>query len=618
MASFDQSLGQLRRFMNPPKPFSVLLVSLLGLGFLPGFTPTLCAQNVTYNDGATHQMTSSGTLATGNLQVTSGSTLDLNSTFQTVGGTVTVISSTVKSTGGGGSLSSAGGFTLDGGSVITAVLAGTGGLTLRNQTTLNELNTYEGVTLIQGSAWFNTLGNVGGGASSFGAPTTVTNGTIGLMGILNYTGGGTTSDRGINLTGTGSPATGGAIYGYGTGPLIVNGPVTATAAGAKTLTLAGYSEDNMLGGVISDGAATVALLKTGTGSWILAGASTYSGGTQVLDGLLQLSGSGTLGGTTGSLMTQGFGTVDLNGVSASVGTLASSNGVLTASGHSGQIVNNATGTTVTLTAGNGNASNTGYSGILADHTSGTGVLALGKVGAGLLLISVPSYQGPNTYSGGTTISGGTLLATGSQGLGTGPVTLGFGATLGIGASAIPSDLVNAIAVNGLLAGTGSTTGAVTLNSGGVIAPGGNYSVGTFTAGTGLATLTAGSITWNGGGKFAFNLSTDISANSDHLAITSSFNQGTGGALEFDFQSGGHAGITYTLLTFSSLTGFTAGDASAFSYSNLAPALTGNFTLTSTALYFTTAIPEPSTYAAIFGGVTLACAVWYRRRQKKNA
>ena len=79
----------------------------------------------------------------------------------------------------------------------------------------------------------------------------------------------------------------------------------------------------------------------------------------------------------------------------------------------------------------------------------------------------------NTYSGGTTISGGTLLVnnTNGSGTGSGAVTVDSGGTLG---------------------GAGIISGAVTVNSGGAFAPG--NPLGTLTISNNL-TLAAGSTTF---------------------------------------------------------------------------------------------------------------------------
>ena len=67
------------------------------------------------------------------------------------------------------------------------------------------------------------------------------------------------------------------------------------------------------------------------------------------------------------------------------------------------VLNNLSGGTATLSAGANNA-NSSFAGVLADNNNGSGgVLALTKIGSGVLTLN-----GANTFSGPTTISGGTL------------------------------------------------------------------------------------------------------------------------------------------------------------------------------------------------------------------
>src|SRR5207245_2141240 len=198
---------------------------------------------------------------------------------------------------------------------------------------LRESNTYTGKTSIQnGTLSVSSLNKVTGGSasSSLGAPTTVANGTIDIgsttnSGTLLYTGSGETTDRVINLAGT----TGGAvIQNDGTGALTFSSNLTATGAGSKTLTLQGSNTgSNTISGVIVDNSSsnTTSVTKAGAGKWILSGANTFSGGTTLSAGTLQLSGSGTLGYTGGSLTVDG-GTLDLNGTSQGVGNFTGSGG----------------------------------------------------------------------------------------------------------------------------------------------------------------------------------------------------------------------------------------------------------------------------------------------------
>ncbi len=157
---------------------------------------------------------------------------------------------------------------------------------------LTGLNTYTVKTFFQqGTLSINTIKNVGGGASSLGAPTTTANGTIamgngGTTATLIYTGTAQTTDRVIQLAGS----TGGAtIDQSGTGLLKFSSALTSTSAGSKTLTLQGSTAGTgELGGAIVDGTGTVNVTKSGTGTWYLSGTNTYTGATTISSGTLTL------------------------------------------------------------------------------------------------------------------------------------------------------------------------------------------------------------------------------------------------------------------------------------------------------------------------------------------
>ena len=139
----------------------------------------------------------------------------------------------------------------------------------------------------------------------------------------------------------------------------------------------GTANNITLSGVLSG---TGGLNETSAGAGILqlSGANSYQGGTTVNGGAVQLSGSGTLGNTSGALAVNTGGTLDLNGTSQTVGNLT---------GTGGTIVNNGTGTNETLTVGSGNGTGGNYQGVIADHTSGTGTLAFTKTGTGTIALS---------------------------------------------------------------------------------------------------------------------------------------------------------------------------------------------------------------------------------------
>lgn len=134
--------------------------------------------------------------------------------------------------------------------------------------------------------------------------------------------------------------------------------------------------------------------------------------------------------------------------------------------------------TIELVGGGGTGATLGTATISAVASGG----ALTKIGAGTLTLGRD-----NTYSGGTTVNEGTLAVTNTtgSGTGTGAVTLNAG---------------------GFLGGTGTVTGPVTVKTGGGVAPG-----------MGQGTLTVGSITFAPDSLLNFEI-TDSSAG-DRLVVT---------------------------------------------------------------------------------------------------
>jgi autotransporter-associated beta strand protein len=139
-----------------------------------------------------------------------------------------------------------------------------------------------------------------------------------------------------------------------------------------------------ISGNIGESGGSFSLTKVGTGEIVLSGSNSYSGGTVVSAGSLQLGSATALpfGAATVN------GTLDLGGYSASVTSLTGS-GTIDSSD-----INNAP----TLSVRSGN-----FSGILKNSEQ---PLALKMTGPGTLVLS-----GNNTFSGGLTVSGGILIAT---------------------------------------------------------------------------------------------------------------------------------------------------------------------------------------------------------------
>lgn len=227
-------------------------------------------------------------------------------------------------------------------------------------------------------------------------------------------------------------------------------------------------------------------------------------------------------------------------------------------------------------------------GVAAGATAGTltigapvaGTQGLSKTGVGIFVLG-----GVNTFTGTASVSQGWLDINGSLATGA-PVLVSSG---------------------GNLAGKGTINDGVTLNSGGNINPGDVFNN---PIAPQVGTLTAGSLTWNGGGKMAFQLGDpSLAANSDQFILGGALTEGTAGTFSFTFTqlTGFSTSGTYTLMTFGSDSGFSASDFSG--------APTGmEFDLTSTSLLLDPIpVPEPSMAALLAIGGLMAVRQIRRRK-----
>jgi|GEM_PF-5181448 len=297
--------------------------------------------------------------------------------------------------------------------IFSGVISGTGNFGRQIQSPagivkLTGANTYSGkTTLGSGVTWASSLNSVVGGtaSSSFGAPTTVANGTIAIgsgatSSTLVYTGVGETTDRVIDLAGTTGTAT---IQNDGSGPLVFTSDFTATGAGVKTLNLRGSNTgNNTIAGRIVNSTASTSVNKLDAGTWTLSGASNYSGSTTLTAGRLNIGNASALG--ISSFVVAGNGSFDNTS-----GTDISIPNSLTCSGGSPTYVGSTNNLTIL-----GPASITGATTRTITVSAHTLTLSLGlddagqgrnftKAGAGMLVLGAIS-----TYTGITTVSGGIL------------------------------------------------------------------------------------------------------------------------------------------------------------------------------------------------------------------
>ena len=195
-----------------------------------------------------------------------------------------------------------------------------------------------------------------------------------------------------------------------------------------------------------------------------------------------------------------------------------------------------------------------------------------------------TLTGTNTYNGATIIAAGSLLVDGS--LADTTVTVADGATLG---------------------GLGTIGGATTIAGGGRLAPG--SSTGTLTF-TNSLTLTAGAI-----------LDFQLGSKGDLIVVSGgTLTSNTGVILNLS-DAGGFAAGNYTLFDFSTgSTDATNFDAAHFTFGSTPSGYTYLLAITGNTLQLTataSAIPEPSTYAALLGIGAIGFAAWRRQRQRQS-
>ena len=147
-----------------------------------------------------------------------------------------------------------------------------------------------------------------GQPSSLGAGSNV---YFSYYGTLRYTGDGDSTDRMFLLNGgSASVGIGGRVEHAGSGPLTLSGPVRNNSNAAQTLVLLGSSaSEARITGPVYNNTGTLAVLKEGSGTWVLAGSNTFSGGLTLKAGTLGLAATNAAG--TGALTLQG-GTLAVN------------------------------------------------------------------------------------------------------------------------------------------------------------------------------------------------------------------------------------------------------------------------------------------------------------------
>ena len=303
--------------------------------------------------------------------------------------------------------------------------------------------TFFGAGAIAGAATSLTLTGGGtlvianSGTNSYGGGTFIQNGTI-QLGVSNGlpTGGtvtlGNLSTSGtVDLNGYSQTLTGLTTGGTGSANTITNS--NTSGLGASVLTLNGVVAT--FGGLITNGGGAGSLaLQVNGGSLTLTGTNSYTGGTTINAGTLQVAQSGSLG-TAPVISLQGGGTlagitntVVLPTATISIGT----GGGFIAGATAGQtlIVQEAIGSSTNLLTVGG-AGNTTIAGNITATTGSVSVIGSGLVNiSGNILgttggvtmngTNTLTLGGANTYTGINTINTGTLAVSSDGNLGAVP------------------------------------------------------------------------------------------------------------------------------------------------------------------------------------------------------
>lgn len=313
---------------------------------------------------------------------------------------------------------------------LSAPITGTGPLYICNNGansgnsmwTLSGNNTFDGQVELSGNQStllnFTSIGNVGGGASSLGAPTNAANGTIHL------TGPGSGNNNIIAFVGLGAQSSNRDFLTSGSAA----GNVTFNASGSGILTLTG--NDYWLAGINpsfggtgigilsgniiqTDSATACNFAKTGAGTWQFTGQNTFSGTITMGNsaGTLEYT---TISNANGGPSSLGTGSGISIGGSSSLRFIGSTNQTsdrpITITGNSATVDASGTdGAVLNLTGGITGAVSLVLRGTGAGIESGIiggGATALTKIGSGTWTLN---SSASNTYTGTTSIAGGNLI-----------------------------------------------------------------------------------------------------------------------------------------------------------------------------------------------------------------
>ncbi|HEY8949504.1 MAG TPA: autotransporter-associated beta strand repeat-containing protein, partial [Rhizomicrobium sp.] len=395
------------------------LVTLDGAGIkfngADTYTNTVNVSGYSTFDLGGNAVTYTGLIADGSgpgaVMVSGGGTLTLKNTANSYTGGTYIFGGSTASIDSDGELGgTAGGVTL-GDATTTGTLAITQNITSARTITLNigggVISAPFGKTLtlsgqVTGSGGLTVSGPGGvfltGSANNYSGGTTIASGSV-TAGRANVLGTGPLAIKAAGLLdlnnrsqSVGSLSDGGDVHG---------GIIANSGGGTAALTIGSDNSDSAFSGVIVSGSGTISLVKAGTGTLTLSGANTYSGGTTIGAGTLQI-------GVDSVFNTPGDPTSGIASSAIGTGTLTLNGGTLKTDAITTTLAND-----IVLGAGGTIDANAETLNLRGDIT-GSGALTI--TSSAFMPGAYIELGGNNTYSGATTISQGRVVALSSTAL----------------------------------------------------------------------------------------------------------------------------------------------------------------------------------------------------------